>query len=355
MIRVLIVEDSPVEQELLRHLLDADPQLEVVGVAGDGEQAIAEVARLQPDLVTMDIHMPRLNGFDTTRRIMEQHPVPIVIVSGSFSRRDLDKTFRAMEAGALALVRKPRGIGHPAHQQDVRELLDTVKAMAEVTVIRRWPPQRREVSPPQPLPAPPRKAEALSVIAIGASTGGPTTLRQILELLPSDLPVPLLVVQHMAKGFTTGLADWLAATTGLSVHLARNGETPLPGHVYLAPDNVHLQLGPDRRLRLCADPPENGLRPAVASLFRSVAASCGPHAMGILLTGMGRDGAAELGDIRRQGGVTVAQDEGSAIVFGMPGEAVRIGAAEFVLPPGRIAQLICRLTRKPESQEGRPS
>ena len=347
MIRVLIVEDSPVEQRLLTHILSADPQLQVVGMATDGEEALEAVGRLRPDVVSMDIHMPRLNGFDTTRRIMEVSPVPIVIVSGSISFSDVDKTFRAMEAGALAAVRKPRGIGHPRHGDDALELIRTIKMMAEVRVVKRWPRSRQALST-EPVPAPkagPAPAE-IRMVAIGASTGGPTVLQTILSALSPDFPAPILVVQHMATGFMEGFVAWLNATTGFPTHIARHGEPPAPGHAYFAPDGVHLRVGSDRRLILSGDEPENGLRPSVARLFRSVEETFGRHALGVLLTGMGKDGAQELRLMRNSGAVTVAQDQESSVVFGMPGEAVSLGAAKFVLPPERIAELLVQLTRQ---------
>lgn len=346
MIRVLIVEDSAVEQQLLARMLGADPQIAVVGVAEDGEKALAAMERLQPDVITMDIHMPKLNGFETTRRIMETRPVPIVIVSGSYAANDVDKTFRAMEAGALAVVRKPRGPGHPDYPEDRDELLRTVKMMSEIKVVKRWP-RLRGAFPAPPLPTVDRATvpAAIRVIAIGASTGGPAALQTIFAHLPKDLSVPVLVVQHMAAGFIESFVKWLDATTGFPARVAVHGESLLPGHAYFAPDGLHLLLGRDERIVLRADPPENGLRPAVARLFRSVAESCGAHAAGVLLTGMGRDGADELKLLRSKGAVTVVQDQESSIIFGMPAEAIRLDAADFVLPPERIALFLAQLSK----------
>lgn len=342
MIRVLIVEDSPVEQALLAHILSSDPQIDVVGVAGDGEQALADVARLKPDLVTMDIHMPRLNGFETTRRMMETTPLPIVIISGSFSRSDTDKVFRALEAGALALVRKPRGVGHPEHQGDARELVRTVKAMSEVRVVRRWPRARPEPLRPGPLLV--AKPKDIRLVAIGASTGGPSVLQTILAGLPGSFSVPVLVVQHMATGFMENFVSWIAATTGFPARLAVHGEPLLPGRAYFAPDDMHLEISREMRIVLSRAEPERGLRPAIARLFRSVAENHGQYAAGVLLTGMGRDGADELKLLREKGGVTIVQDEESSIVFGMPGEAVKLQAADYIFPPAMITGILLQLT-----------
>lgn len=345
MIRVLIVEDSAVEQQLLAYILGADPRITVIGIAIDGEMALAAVAQLKPDVITMDIHMPKLNGFETTRRIMEEHPVPIIIVSGSYLAHDADKVFRTLEAGALAIVRKPAGLGHPGYRDDAAELVKTVKMMSEIKVVRRWPRLRRDPLPP-PLPAAvevlPRE---IRVMAIGASTGGPAVLREIFTALPKDLAVPVLVVQHMAAGFIENFVQWLSASSGFPAHLAVHGETLLPGHAYFAPDNCHLLVGRDHRIILSAESPENGLRPAVARLFRSVAESYGGNAVGVLLTGMGRDGADDLKLLRSKGAVTIAQDRESSIIFGMPGEAVKIDAADYVLAPERIVQLLAQLGR----------
>ena len=346
MIRVLIVEDSAVEQELLSHILGTDPLLKVVGIAKDGEMALADVERLKPDVITMDIHMPKLNGFETTRRIMESTPIPIVIVSGSFNACDADKSFRAMEAGALAIVRKPAGMGHPDYQSDAAELIKTVKAMSEIKVIRRWPkPGREAPAPPSPAVAAEDADVNVRVVAVGASTGGPAVLREIFSLLPKNMPVPMLVVQHMAAGFMVNFVKWLSESTGFPARVATYGEYLNPGCAYFAPDGFQMLVGRDNRIILSGDGPEDTLCPSVSCLFRSVAEVYGRNSMGVLLTGMGRDGADELLQMKQLGAMTVAQDQESSVVFGMPGEAVRLGATKYILAPGRIAELIKRLVR----------
>ncbi len=345
MIKVLVVEDSPVVREFLVHVLSADPDILVVGTAHDGEQALEAVRRLAPDVVTMDIHMPRLDGIEATRRIMENDPVPIVIVSGSSDPKEVATTFRAMAAGALAVLPRPAGIGHPEHEATVRELVRTVKLMSEVRVVRRWPRARQDalpVPPPAVGPAPAR----LRAVAIGASTGGPPVLQAMLAALPKDFPAPILIVQHMAAGFIQGFVDWLAQSAKIPVHLASQGETLLPGHVYVAPDGVQMKVGRGDRIVLASDPPDQGLRPSVAALFRSLAAVYGGEAAACLLTGMGRDGAAELKLLRDQGAITFAQDQESSVVHGMPGAAIRLDAASFVLPPEKIAAALAGLARK---------
>jgi len=346
MIRTLIVEDSPVAQQLLAHILASDPRIQVVGIVDEGEKAIAAVERLRPDVVTMDIHMPGLNGFDTTRCIMEKNPVPIVIVSGSFSADHIEKGFRAMEAGALTMLRKPRGIGHPEHVNDAKELIKNVVTMSEVKVIRRWPHRVKEGSlAPVPLTGARTAPTAIRLVAIGASTGGPAVLQRIFAALPKTFPVPIVVVQHMAAGFMESFLIWLNASTGFPSSIATPGDLLAPGHAYFAPEGLHMLVRGNHRIALSAAEPRNGLCPSVNNLFRSVAEVYGPNAAGVLLTGMGRDGADELGRMKQRGAVTVVQDQESSVVFGMPGEAVKLGAAEFILAPDRIAELLTQLVQ----------
>ena len=344
MIKVLIAEDSPVVREFLVYLLGSDPDIRVVGTANDGEQAIAAVKHYRPDVITMDIHMPKMDGLEATRRIMETDPTPIVIVSGSTDPHDVAMTFRSMEAGALAVLRRPAGIGHPDHETTARELVQTVKLMAEVKVVRRWPQTRREPALPPAAKTLLEKIPAkIKVIAMGASTGGPPVLQTILAMLPKDLPVPVLIVQHMASGFTQGFVEWLARSSGLPVHVAMHGELMLPGHVYVAPDECQMKVEHGGKIVLTKDAPENGLRPSVSYLFRSLAAVYGGDAVAGLLTGMGRDGAEELKLLRDKGAVTFAQDKDSSVVHGMPGEAIRLGAATLVLAPEKIGPVLMSL------------
>ncbi len=350
MIRVLVVEDSPTVREFLIQTLCSDPAIEVVGTAETGEEALEAVERFRPDIITMDIHMPRMNGFDATRRIMETHPTPIVIVSGAADATDTAKAFRAIESGALAVLSKPTGVGHPEYQQSAAELVRTVKLMSEVKVVRRWPRNRlAEVVPETSLCKGIRLQTTQSqprIVAIGASTGGPPVLQTILAALPRNFPIPVLIVQHIAAGFTRGLVEWLAQTSSLPVHVPAHGQSVLPGQVYVAPDGLHMAVGADGHIQLRSDEPDNGLRPSVACLFRSVAKAYGPSAVGVLLTGMGKDGAWELKLMKEQGAVTIAQDRETSVVHGMPGEAIRLGGATYVLPPEKIRVALASLATK---------
>jgi two-component system chemotaxis response regulator CheB len=355
LIKVLVVEDSPVVRELLVYILNSDPGIRVVGSAHNGEEAVDAVKRFRPDVITMDIHMPKMDGLEATRRIMETEPIPIVIVSGSTDPHENTVTFRAMEAGALAVLRRPAGIGHPDHEAAARELVQTVKLMSEVKVVRRWSKNRRE--PVLPLVAqalvnkPQIASKKIRVIALGASTGGPPVLQTILAMLPRDFPLPVLIVQHMASGFIDSFAEWLAQSSGLPVHVATHGELMLPGHVYVAPDECQMKVAHGGKIVLTNDAPENGLRPSVSYLFRSLAEVFGGDAVAGLLTGMGRDGAEELLLLKKKGAVTFAQDKDSSVVYGMPGEAIKLDAATFILAPDKIAAVLTSLANSKDKKE----
>ncbi|MBK0394885.1 chemotaxis-specific protein-glutamate methyltransferase CheB [Ramlibacter sp. CrO1] len=344
-IKVLVAEDSSVARLLLVRLLQSDPRIDVVGAVSDGDAALQFVQQAKPDVVLMDIHMPRMDGFEATRRIMESQPLPIVVCSAVSNTRDAAIAFRALEAGAIACIEKPLAQDDPQFAAKVAHLLETVRLMSEVKVVRRRPRPHAGAGPESLATKPPNGscATAPRIVGIGASTGGPPVLQTILGGLPRSFPLPVLVVQHIAPGFLAGMVAWLAETTGLQVRIASYGIEPLPGHVYLAPDDFHMGIGAHGRIVLSRERPENHVRPAVSFLFRSLAEHCGPAAVGVLLTGMGHDGARELKAMNDRGAATIAQDQGSSVVHGMPGSAIALNAAAQILPPERIADALVAL------------
>lgn len=330
-IQVLLAEDSAVTRQYLVRLLESDAGISVIGAVDNGQAALDFVIERKPDVILMDIHMPLMDGFEATRRIMEHRPTPIVICSATADPRDISIAFKALEVGATACIEKPSWSASDHPTPSAQNLLDVVRQMAEVRVVKR----RAQTKPLPPIDVPP--SAEIKLIGIGASTGGPPVLQTILAGLPRNFPVPILVVQHISPGFLQGMASWLEQTTGLPIQIARDRLRPRAGHVYLAPDDFHLGVDLNGDLQLLQTPREHYLRPAVSFLFRSLAHACGPNAIGVLLTGMGRDGADALKTMQDGGALTIAQDRESSVVHGMPGAAIELGAARLVLPSDRIA------------------
>ena len=346
MIRVLIAEDSVTVSELLVAILESDPQIQVVGQAKNGVEVVELAKELRPDLITMDVHMPVMDGFAATKEIMVEAPIPIVIVSSSTSRRHVELSLHALRAGALMVVAKPDDPASPQFNGRQDRFLTMVKAMADVKVVRRW---ARPAAGPR---VPPSDDElrltgrAVRVVAVAASTGGPAALLRALGELPGDFGAPILVVQHIARGFTEGLADWLGTGLALRVKLARDGEPLAPRTVYLAPDDRHLGVRGRDRVAVVEGDPVGGFRPSASFLFESVARSHGPAAAAVVLTGMGSDGVQGLETVRKAGGTVIAQDEATSVVYGMPGAAVAAGLVDVVLPVDRIGSRLLALVQK---------
>ncbi len=355
MIRLLVVEDSKTVQQALVEIFNSDPDIRVIGIASNGEEAVRAAMTMKPDVITMDINMPGMDGFEATRAIMSNCPTPIVIVTGKMDPKDSATLFRVMQAGALMISAKPFPPGHPEHGDSVQELIKTVKLMSEIKVVRRFFHPDPSItlsatSAPREIPA--TAGADTRIVAIGTSTGGPPLLQSILASLPADFSMPLVIVQHMAKGFTGEFVSWLNLTSRLSVELATEGCHMSPGRVYVAPDEFQMLVMPGDRIVLRNDPPESGQRPSVSALFRSVAMIYGKNALGILLTGMGKDGARELKLLRENGGITIAQNRESSVVFGMPGEAVRIDAADYVLTPEEIISFMRKIDTNQKRKTG---
>jgi two-component system, chemotaxis family, protein-glutamate methylesterase/glutaminase len=346
-INVLVVDDSPTVREALVVMLQTAPDFHVVGQARDGQEAAQLAARLRPDVITMDIRMPRVDGLEATRRIMSTVPTPIVVVANHVYESDLNIAFNAIAAGALTVVEKPQGLILSDFTAVRDQLVNTVRLMADVPVIHHWRKESHSLVPTallQAAPAAPttRPRQRLEVIGIACSTGGPGALATILRALPTDFTVPIVIVQHITKGFIGGLAHWLDHEAGRPVVVARHGAPLEAGSVVLAPDDYHIQINRQGIIQLNTGAPYRSLRPSANFMFHSLAQSYGPRAAGLILTGMGDDGADGLVELHNAGGITIAQDEDSCIVYGMPREAIDRRAIDHVLPLEQVAPTLSR-------------
>jgi two-component system, chemotaxis family, protein-glutamate methylesterase/glutaminase len=381
-IRVVVVDDSALMRRVITELLHQDSAIRVVGAARNGREAIGLVEELRPDIVTMDVRMPVMDGLATTEHLMAYCPTPILVVTASLAKHDVDITFKMLGAGALEVFEKPSGADPAELARAGRALIRRVKVLARVKVVthlrgRRRPASVEEASkevnalegakgrvgeaakelrrdsrplahaPMRPISSPPRLPVLVDgpdfpIVVIGASTGGPRVVSQVLAGLPGDLPAALLIVQHIAAGFSAGMAEWLAHTSKLPVVLAREGQAIRAGEVLVAPDQRDLLITSDRRVHLS----ENPLliqRPSIDISMQAAAEVFRARSFGVLLTGMGRDGAYGMLTIKRAGGYTIAQDEASSTIFGMPRAAIQLGAAREVLPVTQIASRIVRV------------
>ena len=329
-LRVLVVDDSNTQRQMLAKLLTDDPDIEGAGLASNGSEAVQAVARLRPDVVTLDDRMPVMGGLEAARQIMSETPTPIVMISAARGEEARRLAADALSAGVLAVQGK-RALSN-GRADAITDLVRLIKGMATVRVSRnqRGDSNRVDASKTAVLP---------EVVAIGASTGGPQAIRAILARLPESFRLPILVVQHTVVGYSQTLADWLVGGTQLPVRVAQDGQALDHHGVFVAPTGRHLAVR-GRQLALLDTAPVSLHRPSATVLFKSVAASYGARAVGVLLTGMGDDGAAGLLELKRVGAVTIAQDEASSVVFGMPAEAMRVGAVEHALPPSQIATLL---------------
>jgi two-component system chemotaxis response regulator CheB len=347
-IRVLIVDGSPLARQMLQGLLARDDAIEVVGVAASCAFAWEKIRTLRPDVITLDVLMPETDGFTLLARIMKHRPMPVVMVS-VLTEPGADATLKALQMGAVDCIAKPRGELARSMEDIASELLRKVKSAAAAK--RRFGRPGRTVPPRTVV----RPAAVPTIVAIGASTGGPVALRTLLEHLPEDGPA-VVIVQHMPERFTPAFAEQLDRTCTLRVSQAEDGDLLTAGRALVAPGNRHVELARDGgryRLWVHDGPPVNHHRPSVDVLFHSVAAHAGRDAIAVLMTGMGGDGASGLLAIREAGGRTIAQNEATSVVFGMPSEAIKLGAAERVLPLDRIAGEITALLARGERPRAR--
>jgi two-component system chemotaxis response regulator CheB len=350
-ITVLLVDDSPLALSILRRILSSSPWIRVIGSASNGLEGLKLIGALQPKVVCLDYHMPSMNGLELTQAIMSRYPRPILVISETTESVDSQKAFELLAAGAVDVLRKPSNVmDNDVMQAYGDELVSKIKVVSRVHLFSRN--AAKELPPPvvNVETFPPEVAvgeSVVEVIAMGASTGGPQAMATVLMNLPRPMSVPILCVQHISEGFLPGLVSWLAGCCRREVKVAEHGEWPLPGVVYFPPDRLHMEVDVAGRLRLSSSPPVDGHRPSVTHLFKSVAKCFGKKAAGVLLTGMGGDGAEGLVELRRAGGRTLVQNEESCVVFGMPRVAIELGAAQWILPLDQIASRLADLCHRP--------
>ena len=336
-IRVLLVDDSPMVLHLLQRLLSRSPEILVVSTAANGKEGLDRVRALNPDVICTDLHMPVMDGLEFTRAVMDTCPRPILVVSVSVEPGSAN-VFQLLEAGAVDVFPKPRAMIDADFDAVANELASKIRILAGVRVFRRRTIAHvAAISKPAEVPSPQFQPR---VLVIGASTGGPQALREILAHLPATFRLPLVCIQHIGSNFLSEMVTWLAEVSTMPVRKAIHGELPLPGVIYFAPENAHLEFDHGGRFALSRASPVDGHRPSVTVTMRSAAHHFGAGAVGVLLTGMGRDGADGMASIAAAGGTTIVQDEASSVVYGMPKEAVALGAAQHILPLDDIAQAL---------------
>ena len=355
-IKVLIVDDSALIRQMMEKMLAGDPAIEVVGTAQDPYIAREKIKKLNPDVITLDVEMPRMDGLTFLSNLMRLRPMPVVMVS-SLTEKGADTTLRALEMGAIDFVTKPKIDLANSFDSYAEQIIEKVKVAANANVSQIERRARlnldqildRKIDPKLSADAVIKKTSGRKqfrttgkIVAIGASTGGTEAIREILSVLPADAP-GIVISQHIPEGFSTAFARRMNENSQMVVYEAKDGQQILPGHVYIAPGDQHLLVvrnGAQYNCRLSDGPLVNRHRPSVDVMFRSIAENVGPNAIGVILTGMGKDGALGLQEIRENGGTTIAQDERSSVVWGMPGEAVKIGAVDITLPLSKIPEQI---------------
>ena len=348
-IRILLIEDSPTEIYLLRKLFQHAPDLEIAGVAQNGREALDMLPGLQPDIICTDYHMPVMGGLEFILRATKLSTCPIMVLSVAVQGHQKDNIFKLLSAGAVAVVAKPTGTIAGITPDEGRELFDMIREIARSHSNK----TTRSTDAPVPVSQVSDSADGLrtvtpdphgvALVVIGASTGGPQILSRLFAKLPATYPVPIVCVQHISNGFLGGLVSWLQHECKLAVKIAEPGDAARPGHVYFAPDGMDLKISGRGIFMLEPGGAPNRHCPSIDSLFFSVAREFGPKALGILLTGMGRDGAAGLKAMIDAGAATIAQNEETSVIFGMPGAAIALGAARFVLSTDDISRTLARL------------
>lgn len=346
MIKVLLVDDSPVAVTMLKRMLSLSTDIKVVGAAGNGREALNLIPQVNPDVICTDLHMPVMDGLDLTREVMSRCPLPMLLVSIS-GREDSLRAFKVLDAGAVDIFPKPMADSPLDHERSARELIRKIRILSGVHVFRRSRPdsdsgggmlELKELDPKFQMPT-----SRIKILVIGASTGGPQALHVILSQMPRNFPLPVVCIQHIAEGFLGGLVTWLSTQCQAKARIAASGEAPMPGVVYFPQEGSHLRIGGDGRFIHSTERPFDGHRPSITITMESLVRYYGNGVLSILLTGMGRDGAMGMRAVAQAGGVTIAQDEASSIVFGMPKQAIELNAARYVLPLENIGRFIVSL------------
>lgn len=347
-LNVLIADDSPTARQLMSHIVNSAPDMYVIGEAHNGEQAVRLTHKLKPDVILMDIVMPGLNGLDATREIMSKKPTPIVVVSSGLED-EADIAFKAVRRGALAVLKKPPAPNQPGFASHSSRIITTVRSMADVRVIHHWKKEEKR-EPAVNLPSHITSNQDPEIVAIASSTGGPAALNEIFRELPADYALPIVVVQHISPDFLPSLVNWLNIMTPLPITIARENQRPQPGHIYFAPGDAHLVLSKRRTFELDRRT-ASSYTPSGDMLLQSVARTYRSNAIGIVLTGMGTDGARGLRDMYDAGALTIAQDQATSVVYGMPQAAAAANATDTVLPIQGIARAITEFNRIKRKQQ----
>ena len=350
-VRLLVVDDSPSIRAVIRAMVEGDAGIRIVGEAGTGGEAVEMARTLRPGVVLMDVQMPGMNGIEATGRIMASQAVPIIAFSAFTRGWEAKASIEMLAAGALDVMAKP-DLGREGAVSDCsRELRKKIRSASCVAVVRHL---RRAVPMAQGRGEPATRSDGMrfEVLGVGASTGGPTALRELFSGLPADFPFPILVVQHITAGFTSGFVEWLRQHTPLDVRVANEEDRAVPGSILIAPEGRQFEAMPGGAVRAISRKPRGVHLPSVDTLLSSLASVYGPKCIGAVLTGMGSDGAAGLLDIRRAGGFTLAQDEETCVVFGMPREAVRRGAVNRSMSPASMGELLRQMAERSARREG---
>lgn len=352
-VKVLIVDDSKVSRDLLGYIIELDDHIQVIGYAENGLEALDFIKNQRPDVIITDIEMPEMNGFQLTRHIMETDPIPIIVISGVYNQAEVAVGFEAIEAGALAIIEKPKGLGDSQCMDTARFVAETIKIMSQVALNKDNNLATEKISSTKQSSHPERSinkdiASDLQVdaIGIGASIGGPKAIRTVLSQLPTKFSVPIFVVQHITSGFIDGFVNWLNDSTTFDVKIAENGEKALPQTVYICPDQMLMRVNNQKKIQLIPADKFEDKQSSISQLFDSMHQAYGKNCVGVLLTGVGNDGAQELLTLKNGGAFTIVQDCDTSVNFELPKYAIDLGAAKKVLPLQTIAvtleQLVCK-------------